>query len=778
MENYINVLSGYNLEQIVNQPTRVTHNSATLIDHIVTSNTELVSDLSVLSVDDVSDHCLISCSLNFLTKPKAPVFKTFRDFSHFDYDNFRDYLRAIPWKNIYDLTTADEMVSFLRDNIITVLDLCAPNKTVRISKPPAPWLTDTVKLMMKTRDGALSKYKRSGRGEDWSQYAMLRNMVTKACRREKRAYFLHSLQDRDSRKTWTCLKTLCAFGGGSRCLPTHLSDPDAVNNHFVNSIPKSMCNVQETVDSYSRDVPTGKRLLKFEQVDEATVLRIINSIKSKAVGSDGIGIDVIKLCIPYLLPYITHIVNFCIAYSVFPTEWKHAQVVPLPKIANPTTFKELRPISILSTLSKILERVITEQLQTYLNTNGIIPPNQSGFRQGFSCATALLDLTDTIISSIDEGQIGALVMLDYTKAFDTINHPILLSVLCHIGLGESAVRFFQNYLDGRTQAVVIEGKKSCSVKIEAGLPQGSIISPIMYTIYTCKFVDSIKLSKAHFYADDTQLLKTFHPSEARIACQQLNTDIQDLIRVSENHCLHINAAKSCLLLFGREVARERARDEIEIRVKGQILPISGEAKDLGLVLDSDLRFKRHVSSVLQRAYGALKVIYSNREYLDQRSKTLLCTAYVLSRADYADTVYGPCLDAFDKQRLQKLQNSCLRLIFGIRKYQSVRHCLGILGWLNMENRRRLHSVCLFHNVISFKTPPYLYNKISFRSDVHHLNLRRRSHITVPAHHTQFFKRCFKYSLSNWYNAIPTHIRALSATNFKQKYVKLLLESSQ
>lgn len=139
--------------------------------------------------------------------------------------------------------------------------------------------------------------------------------------------------------------------------------------------------------------------------------------------------------------------------------------------------------------------------------------------------------------------------------------------------------------------------------------------------------------------------------------------------------------------------------------------------------DQDLRFTEHISRKLQSAYISLKLIYQNRLSLPALLKSELCEALVLSQLNYCDSIYGPCLRKSDSDRLQRLQNSCLRLIFGIRKYDHISHCLGLNGWLCMSDRRILHMACFFHNILKNKIPDYLYRKISFRSDVHHVNIR-------------------------------------------------------
>lgn len=203
-------------------------------------------------------------------------------------------------------------------------------------------------------------------------------------------------------------------------------------------------------------------------------------------------------------------------------------------------------------------------------------------------------------------------------------------------------------------------------------------------------------------------------------------------------------------------------------------------KSLGLILDAQLRFKSHVNYMLRKAYITLKTIYPHRQYLDQNIKKELCDSLVLSHFNHCDNVYGPCLDSQDTRRIQKVQNSCIRLIYGIRRRNRVSHKLKDLSWLNMYNRRKLHATILYYKIIKNKSPPYLYDKISFRTDVHHLNLRRNS-INIPKHKTEFFKRCYSYNIGYLLNCLNLDMDDLNLGiyTFKKRYLnKLLRNQSQ
>lgn len=491
----------------------------------------------------------------------------------------------------------------------------------------------------------------------------------------------------------------------------------------------------------------------FAPTTEADILNIIKQIKSKAFGEDGLNIDMIYLCCPCIVPVVTHIINTCIIKGHFPSTWKKALIIPIPKINDPKHFGDLRSISILPTFSKVMERVMELQMRAYLNNNSLLPLKQSGFRRGYGCATALVDILDDIVTAYDNNKSSILILLDYSKAFDTINHTLLVAILQYIGFDDMSCSLVASYLNNREQRVLLNDKISLPSKVKTGVPQGSILSPILYTIYTSNFCDTLQHANYHFYADDTQVYYTFDITELDNLNNVINSDLNALVKISTDHSLNINANKSAVLVVCHDHHRDNIKNSLNIKIGDRSIPIQSSIKDLGLLLDSKLRFRQHITNKIKSAYSALKCIYSQRQYLEPNTKKMLCDSLVLSHFNYCDIVYGPSLDATDIKRIQKVQNSCVRLIFGIRKRNRVSHKFKDLAWLNMHNRRQLHLACFYQRLCKDKTPEYLYRKLTFRTDVHNLNIRRKTIVTVPHHRKEIFKRCFSYNAAIHINNI-------------------------
>lgn len=761
------VINDLELSQLINAPTRTTENSSTIIDLILTTNIDLVLHSGVQNCS-FSDHDGVFATL-LISKPK-PIFRHCRIFKNINPDNFRCALTEKNLDQIYYMKSIEEKVRFLNDSILSVFNTLAPIRLVKFTRPPAPWLTENIRFLMTLRDNAKNKYKRSNSPGNWEYYKNLRNYTTQAIINEKRAYFRQVCQNKNSKLLWNDLSKLNISNKNSRAdIPDNLNHPDEINKFFIDSVPNRVNNNKNLIDFYNSNITNnvGVNSFNFSLVDNDKILTVLNKIKSNASGADEINLHMIKICYPVIKNHLLHIINCCLLESHFPNKWKSAHIIPLPKSAKVEQYKDLRPISLLCTFSKILESIMSEQMKQYLNKYNLIPSHQSGFRARHSCTTALLKITDDILQATDEGKLSVLVLLDYSKAFDCVNYNILLSMLHFLGFSHNAVKLLENYLMGRTQMVKINDTLSNSLDLTRGVPQGSILGPLLFSLYISNIYKDINHCEIHTYADDTQIYLSFDPKNSITSVDKINSDLETIYKASTEYELLLNPNKTKVMLFGSKATCQQYENLINIRLNGVNIDLSLEAKNLGLILNNDFRYKKHVSSCVQKAYANLRILYPHRSYLNVDIKIKLCEALVLSQFYFCAPIYSFCLDSIDSYRIQKVQNSCLRYIFGIRKYDHISHKLSELKWLNMKNRFLLQSLTLFHSIISSKEPQYLFNKIKFRTDVHNINIRYPNCITAPIHRTALFERSFNFVVYKMYNKIPEQYKKLKLSSFKK-----------
>ena len=268
------------------------------------------------------------------------------------------------------------------------------------------------------------------------------------------------------------------------------------------------------------------------------------------------------------------------------------------------------------------------------------------------------------------------------------------------------------------------------------------------------------------YADHLQIYLSFPYENWEAVREQVKLDLGYVNSFAQNHGLQVNVNKSSLLLFGKKEQVSILKENFRLELDGACIPVADEAKNLGLILDNNFRYKKQISGYISSAYMKLRSLYPHRQDLSIPVKKRLCEALVLSQFSYCATIYHPCLDNADKVRIQRVQNSCLRYIFGIRKFDHISHKLRDVQWLNMYNRRELLSLCLFHKIIQHKSPRYLYQLISFRSDVHNINTRYRGRLSPPSHRLTLFTTSFQYQICNLYNGVEDAAKSLSLKTFR------------
>jgi len=684
---------------------------------------------------------------------------------------------SVPWFVIFDLDNVDDKVAFLNDNVTRLFDFHAPIVSRQVRGPSKPWITPNVKRTMKERNKARTKYETTRNENDLLRYRELRNFTTTIVRQEKRSFLDFTFRNTSGKEAWTKLRKCQIYKTGKKTeVPDHLKDVNQLNAHFL-SVQSNAFPDFNLLRHYYNNLKNGIiSILAFSEISDEDVCKIINSITSNATGVDGVSIKMIKLCCPLLIPYIRHIINHCITSNTYPSVWKEASIIPIPKTKNPISVDDLRPVSVLPALSKVFEKAIVYQLKHHLESNSILPAAQSGFRAGYGCPAALLSITDDLLRAIDDGKAAVMVLLDYSRAFDTINHELLLSQLHFIGLGDGAVALLAAYISGRRQRVTLGTLRSASLSVASGVPQGSILGPVLYTIYTATLYDCLEHCSFHAYADDTQLYYAFNTSQSQNSISLVNKDLNRLVEMSNRHNLQINSSKCSVLLFGCRSWRLGEGQNVKISIGDNDLPICERAKNLGVIIDSDLRFKSYISSLLQKSYSTLKLLYSNRHILNKDLKITLCDSLILSNFNYCDVLYNSCLDQQDCKRIQMVQNACLRFIYGLRKHDHVSQYLERAGWMCMADRRTCHCCVFYHKILIFKSPPYLYHKIKFRTDIHNINVRRKDFISIPKYRLEIFKRSFSYSIASNYNKLPPQLKNLSISLFRRKIKDTVLKN--
>ena len=508
----------------------------------------------------------------------------------------------------------------------------------------------------------------------------------------------------------------------------------------------------------------------FSPVTESELKTIILKSKPTSCSLDPIPTPLFLQFLDDLLPTLTVIINSSLSSGIFPSSLKTAVVKPLLKkqSLDPNNLKNYRPVSNLSFFSKILEKVVLQQLLTYLNDYDLFSPSQSAYRPHHSTETALLKISNDILLALDSGNVSLLTLLDLSAAFDTIDHTILLNRLQYsYGISHTALSWFRSYLTERTQSVFVNNLNSSSEELLYGVPQGSVLGPVLFVLYTQPLASLIQSHSPEHqsFADDTQLELSTPPENINPAISSLELCITDIrIWMLENK-LKLNDEKTEAVLCSSSFKSLPSTTPTSLTVGSTDIPFSSTARNLGFHFSKDMSISTHVQTVCRKAYIDLRRISYIRHLLSEDATKTFLSAFVLSKLDYCNSLFSGCpQNQLDK--LQKVQNSAAKLVSRSRKHDHVTPILKSLHWLPVPARIDYKLASLCHSFFSDLSPRYLADLLSVYTPSRNLrSIADTRLLRVPRVRTKTFgHRSFSFAAPTIWNSLPFEIRHLKSTS--------------
>ena len=460
------------------------------------------------------------------------------------------------------------------------------------------------------------------------------------------------------------------------------------------------------------DVSADIRLSDFTTVAVSDIVAAISRLPDKASAADPLPTSVLKAVSDLVAPYITELFNRLMVAGHFPHEFKHAYITPIVKKAglDSADVGSYRPIANLSVLSKLFERVVARQLRNYLHINNLLPTFQSGFRPGHSTETAILRVLSDILAAVDRGDFAVLVLLDLSTAFNTVDHDILLERLQRtFGFNGNVLRWMASYLTGRSECVRRGSSCSETSGLVCGVPQGSVLGPLLFLMYT---VDLIKLIlqhglTPHLYADDTQIYGGCRSTEVESFSRKVAACVAEVATWMRCNRLQLNVDKTELIWF----ATSRRLPQLPtsaIPIGGHDIVPSTSVRNLGVYFDADLSMRRHIDIISGRCFAALRQLRGIRRYVTAPVLRSLVTSLILTRLDYCNSaLFG--LPAVRLARLQSIQNAAARLVFNLRRTDHITDALICLHWLRVAERIRFKIAVMVYRCLHGQSPAYMTN---------------------------------------------------------------------
>jgi len=552
------------------------------------------------------------------------------------------------------------------------------------------------------------------------------------------------------------------------------------NNYFIKKID-DIRNGLNSTSSYSFGdfqsiVPDCfPSLSSFRPTDKAELEKLISNMNKTTCASDPIPTSFIVQHLPLFLDNIGCIVNLCLSTGVFPSTCKSSIVRPLLKKAglDKDDLKNYRPVANLPFLSKIIEKVIAVRINEHLEKHSIMDKFQSAYRKSHSTETSLLFISEHIRRSIDRGGGSALLLLDLSAAFDTIDCDILMDTLeNYVGLTGNTSKLLKSYISHRYQCVKIEQTTSKLSKLVCGVPQGSVLGPLLFCLYLLPLSHILKFHNMdyHIYADDTQLFMPFQSGDMQDTIDTFERCIGDIRHWMTSSKLKINDAKTELIFF-RSPLSKLSTDDISIQIGNNVILPSDNVQNLGVVFDKHMTFEKQIGNVCKRTHFQLMNIRKIRTMLDDKSAALVIHALVTSRFDlYNSLLYG--LSDKSLLRLRLTQNYAARILSNTSRYSSITPVLRALHWLPVRFRIRYKIVLFAYKCYHRIAPSYLCDLVIPYESVRLLRSTNKMLLTVPKYRLKTQgERSFSYAASFEWNRIPLQIKQANNIDLFKKLLK-------
>ena len=677
---FLDTLGSYRMLPYITLPTRITSQSNTLIDNIFISPTNAQTTSGNLMVG-ISDHLPQFVFINLKPKSletKARIMR--RTWSSFNAEEFRHDFSNVNWNEILSVDKNDSEASFnsFLNKFNTLFDKHVPLKKLTKNQSKLlnkPWITAGLLTSMKIRDNFLLDLKNTTdpdlKAFLSSLYKLYRNRIVSLLRLSKKNYYNNyfRINNANLRKVWEGVRELTSMKKktnssislqiGQSITSDPLVTSETFNNFFSTVASDIRAKIPPTSHHFSEWLKNSNENSIFLRPTSPNEIKsILQSFKkNKASGPNSIPQRILNVIVDELSLIFSDLINLSFQTGVFPSKLKEAIVIPIYKNkGSPLNVENYRPISLLSNIDKVYQKLMQKRLMDFLDTNNCLYSQQFGFRSNHSTSSALINCTEKIRHALDSGNHVCSVFIDLQKAFDTVDHNILFSKLYFYGIRGVALNWFKSFLTNRSQVVSVSGVKSTSRPILHGVPQGSVLGPLLFLIYVNDLHEAIPFSLTNLFADDTMLLLVSRLLKS--LAKKANIDLKCLINWLNANMICLNSKKTELLLL--HPSRKFNSFDFKLKINGSRLYPCDSVKYLGIIFDSNFNFEPHISSLCKKLAIANGVLSKTRHYV---SREILLTLYFsLFHSHLSYSVNSWAVNINQCKRILNLQKKAVRLI--------------------------------------------------------------------------------------------------------------------
>ena len=782
---FFDLITSHSLLPQITLPTRLSQTSGTLIDNILCkAHISIKPTTAGILLNKLSDHqpCFIILDIACCGCNNPKFIRKYVQLESV-IDNINSDIRSSGLDDNIDTgMTADPNIgySIIHDVIEKTKKTHMTSKLVKYNKykhKQSKWITRGLLRSLRFRDNLYKKIKLTNPAS--REYETLRihlktyNTIlrTSICAAKKKflAYTFEKYKA-DIRNTWKYINEVLSKKGNKNTSPTSLNvNGNAITNTFeiTNMFNTFFTNIGNELANkikysgtkdftyYLRNRQNQKFTLN--EVNEQTVTRIIENIPAKnSCGYDDISSIFLKQIATSIIKPLTIVINQVLNNGIFPDKLKIAKVVPIFKSGDCALTNTYRPISLLPVISKVIEKIIYTQLSLYFESNKLFSDSQYGFRPNHSTEQATLELTDRIISAMDNNDVQIGIFLDLSKAFDTIDHAILLSKLEHYGVDGIPLQLVKSYLTNRKQYVKINEVNSNLLPINTGVPQGSILGPLLFIIYINDFARASSIFDFICYADDTTLFSTLNNL---VNAQNINPDIiinKELAQINEwleINKLSLNVTKTKFMVFHTQHKHRAIKPHVP-KINNTNIEKVEQFKFLGLTLDSNLNWKKHSDNITNKCSQIIGILNRLKQILPQNIKIMLYNALLLPYINYCLVTWG-----YQCKRINILQKRAIRLITLSTYNCHTAPLFKKLKLLTIKDMLALQELKFYYKLTHNELPAYFQNwQIVTNSELHRHDTRRKHDIHIVGFRHTFAKRCIRINLPQTVNNTPESVK--------------------
>ena len=791
VKNFFTMILENDVLPIITLPTRIQDDKVSTIDHIFINNNLIKNTTHRVGGNiyhDISDHLPVFLSID--NNHDAPSIKErakVRIYGNKNKDKFKTELSKVNWKEVLECTDPDTALDKFYMIFNTIINKSFPIKTIsRKRVKDKPWITLQHRKKMQLRDRLFKKKTLRPSIYNKEAHKKIRNEINGELENAEIAYYRNKLSNDKNN-----LKNLWDIAGSiinpkksrkknfikqlivdKKRLTNNKDIADGINNFFSTIGNKLADEIDVTKDF--RDYLTNPNTESLDSTPASLneIIKIIKNLQGKkAGGDDGIRPLFLKLGVDFVSMPIHHIVNLSIKYSKVPDKLKIAKVIPVHKKKDKDIPGNYRPISLLSSINKILEKVICKRLTDFLEKHKVLFKYQFGFRKGHSTVQAVIEIVDNIIDHIEKGSLVAGIYLDLSKAFDCVDHEILLHKLHHYGIRGSMHRWIRDYLSNRKQFTYVNDTASSSQTVNIGVPQGSVLGPLFFIIYVNDISAATGSDQVRLFADDSNIFVS--DKNPVILKEKMVDKMSELNLWFTSNKMTNNVAKAAYSIFTNQPRIPTilntvnfGRDTIE-RVKF--------SRYLGLQLDDKLEWKEHIELLKAKLRKTLQAFKIVKNYLTEEQKRQMYYAYFFSRLQYGIELFGHTSKGQMKE-LQVLQSKAIKVLYRKDFRTPTKQLHKDCNILLVKDIQTLNILKFVFKQRIGKAPEAFNNYFTENNAIHGHNTRISNNLHPTKPKTSYGKKGIKYHGAILWNSTNMRLRQLDTLKcFARNMKKSLLE---